>query len=59
MSLFMNNDKIGYQAVQYDEGDPETYSSIVFDEAPEYLIEHELRVGNGSLQDVIQGGLNP
>lgn len=60
MSLFMNNDRIGYQAVQYDSDNPDTYGSIVFDEVPEYLVEHELRVSLGqSLQDVVEGELNP
>lgn len=59
MSLYMNNEKIGYQAVQVDLDNPDTYIGMVFDESPEYLIEHEMRVGSGSLQDVVEGELNP
>ena len=56
----MNNDRIGYQAVQYDEDNADAYGCIVFDEVPEYLLEHEMRVSPGqSLQDIVEGELNP
>lgn len=56
----MNNDKIGYQATQVDLDNTDTYMSMVFDECPEYLVEHEMRVSPGqSLADVVEGELNP
>lgn len=59
MGLYSNGDSIGYKATQVDLESPETYSSMVFSEAPTYLIEHEFRVNpDKTLEEIVEGELS-
>ncbi len=59
MSLYMNNEVIGYQATMHGEK-PEEYLGLVFGEVPEYVLEHEFRrTDDQSLSELVEGELQP